>query len=144
MGTNRGLKAVAGGKAVVQGDEAARAARAGKGRTAPVDEPMDAAERLVKELARVRARFAVDPADARDLLAEAWMSPTAPREEDEAEFVDAVADCLGAGLPLEAALSCWDSGELAYEQDGDDDEAAPTVIAAAAHHSLSARRLLVR
>jgi hypothetical protein len=118
------------------------------GSDAPVevaDEPtMDASERLVKELARVRAKFAMDPADPSERLAEAWTSPTAAMEEDEAEFVDALADCLGAGLPLEAALSCWDSGELAYEEDGDDDEGPPALQVFAAHHSPGSRRFFVR
>ncbi|MEA2701115.1 MAG: hypothetical protein QOI66_5386 [Myxococcales bacterium] len=113
-----------------------------------IDEPMDAAERLVKELARVRAKFGMDPTDARELLAEAWMPPTAAMEEDESEFVDAVADCLGAGLPLEAALSCWDSGELAYEASADEEEAPPGLEMNAAvsqpHAPASGRRLLVR
>jgi len=43
-------------------------------------------------------------------------------EEDEAEFIDAVADCLGVGLSLDAALNCWDSGGLFYD-DGDADDA---------------------
>jgi hypothetical protein len=119
----------------------------GRGSDAPVeaaDEPMDASERLVKELARVRAKFAMDPADLSVRLAEAWTSPTAAMEEDEAEFVDALADCLGAGLPLEAALSFWDSGELAYEEDRDDEEGPPSLQVLAAHHAPGGRRFLVR
>jgi hypothetical protein len=105
---------------------------------------MAAAERLVKQLAQVRSKFAMDPVqDAQQALDDAWISPSAVREEDEAEYVDAVADCLGAGLPLEAALSCWDSGELAYESDDDDDE--PSIaVAALAPHGPNGRRLVVR
>ena len=70
-----------------------------RARGATPDEPMAAAERLVKQLAQVRSKFALDPVqDAQQALADAWMSPSAVREEDEAEYVDAVADCLGAGL----------------------------------------------
>ena len=62
------------------------------------------------------------PAIAGTSLDDAWMSPTAAMEEDEAEFIDAVADCLGVGLSLDAALNCWDSGGLFYDDgDGDDD-----------------------
>jgi hypothetical protein len=129
-----------------------KVAKEGDGAATEIDEPMDAAERLVKELARVRAKFGMDPTDAREPLAEPWMSPTAAMEEDEAEFVDAVADCLGAGLPLEAALSCWDSGELAYEESADEEEPAVVleVIAAVrharsqSHPPSSGRRLLIR
>jgi hypothetical protein len=115
-----------------------------RARGATPDEPMAAAERLVKQLAQVRSKFALDPVqDAQQALADAWMSPSAVREEDEAEYVDAVADCLGAGLPLEAALACWDSGELAYESDADDDE-PPIAVAALAPHPPAGRRLVVR
>ena len=77
MGTKRGSKAVTGAAAGVE--------------AAPViDEPMNAAERMARELARVRAKFGMDPTDAREPLAEAWMSPTAAMEEDEAEFVEEV------------------------------------------------------
>ena len=137
MGTKQGSKAT-----VVAGTGDGKG-----GSGAPVevvDEPMDASERLVKELARVRAKFAMDPADPSERLAEAWTSPTAAMEEDEAEFVDAVADCLGAGLPLEAALSCWDSGELAYEEDSDDEDGPPAQQVFAAHHAPGGRRFLVR
>jgi hypothetical protein len=109
-----------------------------------IDEPMNAGERMARELARVRANFGMDPSDPREPLDEAWMSPTAPMEEDEAEFVDAVADCLGAGLPLEAALSCWHNDQLACEEDGDDDDTAPVMVMAAHHPPNGGRRLVVR
>jgi hypothetical protein len=158
MVTIRGSKAGTGETAKVVRVKAGGAEDDGTAKA--VDEPMDAAERLVKELARVRAKFGMDPTDARELLAEAWMPPTAAIEEDESEFVDAVADCLGAGLPLEAALSCWDSGELAYEASADEEDAPPglEMIAAVSqaqaqalgnahahpHGPPSGRRLLVR
>ena len=88
----------------------------------PGPEPrIDATERLTIELARLRAKFGADPAIAGTSLDDAWMSPTAAMEEDEAEFIDAVADCLGVGLSLDAALTCWDSGGLFYD-DGDSDD----------------------
>jgi hypothetical protein len=133
MGSTRGLHTVTGGKG------SAEVGRAGK----TPDEPMAPAERLVKQLAQVRSKFGMDPVDAQQAMAAAWMSPSAVREEDEAEYVDAVADCLGAGLPLEAALSCWDTGELAYQDDGDDDESS-IAVAAMTRPTPGARRLVVR
>jgi hypothetical protein len=65
------------------------------------------------ELARVRARFGLDPEIPSQLFAGAWTSPSGAVEEDEAEFVDALADCMSAGLPLGAAVTFWASGELA-------------------------------
>lgn len=75
---------------------------------------MDAAEHLTRDLARVRSRFGMDPVLAPRSLAAAWMTETV-MEEDEAEFVDTVADCLSAGLSLEDALTCWDTGDLARD-----------------------------
>jgi hypothetical protein len=116
------------------------------------DDPrVDASERLSVELARLRAKFGTDPAAAGASLAEAWMSPTASMEEDEAEFIDAVADCLGAGLPLDAALACWDRGEL-FSADGadgadgadDEEESVEAVLAPSHHpHPPHARRFVV-
>jgi len=83
---------------------------------------MDAAEHLVVELARLRAKFSVDPAAGQATLDDAWSSPATPIEEDEAEFIDAVADCLGVGLSLDAALDCWDAGGLCDEAAGGDEE----------------------
>lgn len=71
------------------------------------------------ELARVRARFGLDPANSPRLVAGAWTSPSGAVEEDEAEFVDALADCLSAGLPLGAAVEFWASGALARGEDDD-------------------------
>ena len=77
------------------------------------------------ELARVRARFGLDPEIPSQLFAGAWTSPSGAVEEDEAEFVDALADCMSAGLPLGAAVTFWASGDLAGggddEQGSDDD-----------------------
>jgi hypothetical protein len=76
-----------------------------------------------EEVAHVRARFAVDPAmPAR--LADAWKVPTGTVEEDESEFVDAVADCLSVGLPIDAAVASWRAGtlEVASSQDHEDDD----------------------
>ena len=77
------------------------------------------------ELARVRARFGVDPEIPSQLFAGAWTAPSGATEEDEAEFVDAMADCMSAGLPLGAAIMFWASGALAGGDDddkGDDDD----------------------
>ena len=53
------------------------------------------------------------------LFAGAWTAPSGAVEGDEAEFVDAMADCMSAGLPLGAAIMFWASGALA--RGGDDD-----------------------
>ncbi len=114
----------------------------------PREQRIDAAERLTIELARLRAKFGADPAIAGTSLDDAWMSPTAAMEEDEAEFIDAVADCLGVGLSLDAALNCWDSGGLFYDEaDADDGEDAteaslPSVVAHHAH--ATGRRLVIQ
>jgi hypothetical protein len=71
------------------------------------------------ELAKVRARFGIDPAIPTPMLAGAWTSPTGSVEEDEAEFVDALVDCLSAGMPLNAAVASWASGALARGEDED-------------------------
>ena len=71
------------------------------------------------ELARVRARFGVEPEIPSQLFAGAWTSPSGATEEDEAEFVDAMADCMSAGLPLGAAIMFWASGALAGGDEGD-------------------------
>lgn len=105
-----------------------------------------AAEHLARQLARVRSKFGMDPAATRlslkDAWKDAWLSPTVI-EGDEAEFIDAVADCLGAGLPLEAALTCWDTGELARDADDEEDENTDLTAAYVPHVSMG-RRLLVR
>jgi len=68
------------------------------------DEADVAAETLRTELARVRARFGLEPDVPIAFLSRAWISPSGTVEEDEAEFVDAVADCISVGLPLGAGL----------------------------------------
>ena len=82
------------------------------------------------ELARVRSRFGVDPEIPTPLFAGAWTAPSGAVEEDEAEFVDAMADCMSAGLPLGAAIMFWASGALAGGEDedrGNDDD--PEIVA---------------
>ncbi|HEV3031264.1 MAG TPA: hypothetical protein VG319_06455 [Polyangia bacterium] len=69
----------------------------------------------------MRARFAVDPSTPAR-LADAWTAPTGTTEEDEAEFVDAMADCLSVGLPLEAALASWRSGTLEVTSADEEEE----------------------
>ena len=76
------------------------------------------------ELERVRAHFGLDPAAGSPrYLAGAWTAPTGEVEENEAEFVDAMADCVSAGLPLGAAVASWSSGTLAHVDDTLDDDA---------------------
>ncbi len=84
-----------------------------------------AVETMRLELARVRARFGVDPTPPLHLFEGAWTSPSGVVEEDEAEFVDALADCMSVGLPLGAAVAFWASGDLArddYDDPGGDDD----------------------
>jgi hypothetical protein len=78
---------------------------------------------LRAQLVRVRARFGVDEATSIGTLPEPWTSPSGAVEEDEAEFADALADCLSVGLPLNAAVASWASGELARDGEEDDGEA---------------------
>ena len=75
------------------------------------------------EVAYARARYAVDPSTP-SRLADAWMAPTGALEEDESELIDAVADCLSVGLPLDAAVASWRSGSLQVSErgQGDDDD----------------------
>jgi hypothetical protein len=73
------------------------------------------------EVAHVRARFGVDPSTP-SRLADAWTAPTGPIEEDESEFIDAVADCVSVGLPVDAAVASWRSGTLQVASDDDDDD----------------------
>jgi hypothetical protein len=82
-----------------------------------------AAGSVGEEVAHVRARFAVDPATP-TRLADAWTAPTGATEEDESEFVDAMADCLSVGLPIDAAVASWRSGtlEVTSESEEDDDD----------------------
>ena len=78
-----------------------------------------------EEVAHARARFAVDPSTP-TRLADAWTAPTGTTEEDESELIDAVADCLSVGLPLDAAVASWRSGSLQvsdheHQEDEEDD-----------------------
>ncbi len=79
------------------------------------------AEMVQVELARVRARYSVDPAVVSGVPVEAWTSPSGSVEDDEAEFVDALADCLSVGVPLGAAVASWASGALALDDAPDED-----------------------
>ena len=109
----------------------------------------DEGEHLKRDLARVRAKFAMDGAAPRRALSEAWTSPTDTREDDEAEFVDVLADCLGAGLSLDSALSCWDTGTLVCDADEEttatgEELAALTSGEQPRRTPTGARRVLVR
>lgn len=150
MGKPFGMESEAGRDSRVTGTARAAPERDGPDGHASAAGAADAAEHLSRDLARVRARFGVDPALAGRSLAPAWRSDAA-LEEDEAEFVDTVADCLGAGLSLDDALACWDTGELVYAASGDDgaavdgesEEMAPVAVATP-RHSSAAHRVLVR
>jgi hypothetical protein len=74
-----------------------------------------------EEVAHARARFGVDPSTPAR-LADAWTAPSGVVEEDESEFLDAVADCLSVGLPLDAAVESWRAGTLQVAPDHDGDE----------------------
>ena len=112
------------------------------------DAAIECAEHLSRDFARVRARIGLDPVLAGRSLAAAWTADV--MEEDEAEFVDTVADCMGAGLSLESALTGWDTGTLVVDDsddggDGDDDATAPGLVVAIAQRSSRAlRRVYVR
>jgi hypothetical protein len=95
-------------------------ARVGPQEGVDLERVLDEKEHLTRDLARVRAKFGMDPPPGSPSLTKAWMSD-APVEEDEAEFVDTLADCLGAGLSLQDALTCWETGDLA----SDDSQTAP-------------------
>ena len=108
-----------------------------------------AAEHLSRDFARVRARLAVDPALVGRSLAAAWTTDV--MEEDEAEFVDTLADCMGAGLSLETALTGWDIGTLVTEPiqdtvaaDEEDPSEAYVAVAMAHRQTPGSRRVLVR
>ena len=103
-------------------------------------------EQLSAELARIRARFAVDPVVVGRTLAPVYIGVPPEIEEDEAEFRDAMADCEGAGLPLETALACWHTGDLAVvpEEDADDEEEPRREPDRLSAPSANHRRLLVR
>ncbi len=121
---------------------------AGQPRPNPhADDPLvDVQEHLTRDLARVRAKFGMDPPPGSPSLTKAWMSD-APVEEDEAEFVDTLADCLGAGLSLQDALTCWDTGDLASDDsDGAaaDDELTVAIPPIVPRRPTGGHRLLVR
>jgi hypothetical protein len=105
-----------------------------------------AAASVGDEVAHVRARFAVDPSTP-SRLADAWTAPTGPIEEDESEFLDAVADCVSVGLPVDAAVASWRSGTLEVSSEDppadEDEEDAPTDVYDP-HKPSSGRRLIVR
>jgi len=96
----------------------------------------DAAEHLQQDFAKVRAKVAIDPVIASRSFAAAWTTDVI-EEEDEAEFIDAVADCLGAGFSLESALTGWDNGTLAadgsedgvlFDDESERDDEAPSAF----------------
>ena len=99
----------------------------------------------------MRARFGVDPSTPAK-LADAWTAPTGATEEDESEFLDAVADCLSVGVPMEAAGASWRAGslEVSKNQDDDDDDETTDVFREEAtgvydpHRPRPARRVLIR
>jgi hypothetical protein len=92
------------------------------------------------QLARVRARFGLDPAIPSRVLDEPWTSPCGTVEADEAEFADALADCLSVGLPINAALASWMSGGLA--SDGEEEE-QPEIEPLTEPHVSAGHRLAV-
>lgn len=110
----------------------------------------DVNEHLTRDLARVRAKFSMDAPPREPWLKTAWMSEV-PLEEYEAEFVDTVADCLGAGMSLQDALTCWDTGDLVAEPEEEVDGASaddePALVVAPTPPSRrpsSGHRVLVR
>jgi hypothetical protein len=80
----------------------------------------DDASSVGEEVAYARARFAVDPSTP-SRLSSAWIAPTGTMEEDESELIDAVADCLSVGLPIDAAVASWRSGSLQVSGETQDD-----------------------
>jgi hypothetical protein len=80
-----------------------------------------------EEVAHVRARFGVDPSTPAK-LADAWTAPTGATEEDESEFLDAVADCLSVGVPMEAAVASWRAGSLEVSKNQDDEDDDETTV----------------
>jgi hypothetical protein len=95
--------------------------RRGGERRAAVGAAMGTEVTVDEEVAYARARFAVDPSTPAR-LADAWNAPTGTTEEDESELIDAVADCLSVGLPLDAAVASWRSGSLQVSDREDDDD----------------------
>ena len=130
----------------VKADKAARtSARSSQRAEAAHDAAIACAEHLARDFARVRARLGMDPVLAPRSLAAAWTTDV--MEEDEAEFVDAVADCMGAGLSLESALTGWDIGTLVVDDEEDsseDDATAPPLVIAVRQPPRGNRRVYVR
>lgn len=114
--------------------------------TSPPPSLPEVKEHLRRDLARVRAKFAMDTPPGAPSLTGAWMSEMAV-EEDEAEFVDTLADCLGAGLSLQDALTCWETGDLAAD-DADaaaaEEEQTVRIVPALPRRPTGGHRLLVR
>ncbi len=106
---------------------------------------LNEAEMVRTELARLRARCSVDPVVTSGVAAEAWMSPSGAVEDDEAEFVDAMADCLSVGVPLGPAVACWASGALVRDDDLDEDlDDEPDMGAFGEIYVSAGRRTLIR
>jgi hypothetical protein len=93
----------------------------GNGRDRGRDSGEIAVGLAAEEVAHVRARFAVDPSTPAR-FDDAWTAPTGSTEEVESEFVDAVADCLSVGLPLDAAVASWRSGTLEVSSESDEED----------------------
>jgi len=124
--------------------EAEREAERRAAQEAAEEARIECAEHLTRDFARVRARFGMDLALASRSLDAAWTTDVIA-EEDEAEFVDTLADCVGAGLPLESALTSWDTGTLVADDADEDDERAPPLLLAIARASRrTGRRVYVR
>jgi hypothetical protein len=99
-----------------------------------------------EEVAYARARFAVDPSTPAR-LSDAWVAPMGTTEEDESELIDAVADCLSVGLPIDAAVASWRSGSLQVSGQGDDEDDTDVYgedddTAVYEHHPTGRRRIV--
>jgi len=114
------------------------------------DDEINAAEHLQQDFAKVRAKVAVDPLLAARSFSAAWTTDVI-EEEDEAEFIDAVADCLGAGFSLESALTGWDNGTLAaeageegtlFDDEPERDDEAPLAFSSR-HRPPKGRRIII-
>lgn len=124
--------------------EAAKSASKSAEREAAEEARIECAEHLSRDFARVRARFGMDPALAQRSLDAAWTTDVIA-EEDESEFVDTLADCVGVGLSLDSALTSWDMGTLAADEtEEDEDPSPPLLMIASATKLRSGRRLYIR
>jgi hypothetical protein len=99
-------------------------------------------ETVRSELARVRSRLGIDPGISPLDLSGAWTSPNGTVDEDEAQFVDTLADCLSVGLPLDAAFASWVSGDLV--QDDETDAETDILITNSERHLPARHRIVVR